>query len=238
MAATWYIGKNGKQSGPFTGTQVREMAAVGDLTPTDLVWKEGMADWVAAGTLKGLFDAGAPSVAPPPPHRNFAPPTGIDIPLTFDTTRQAGPLHYADYLPRVGASLLDGLFTGLMGCVPWFVLVFLAMVMAGDNPDTREGLSVVANCVSQLVSFVIGITYYVVLETSSKQGTWGKQIVGIKVADIHGNRLTTGRAIGRYVAKMVNVFTCGIGVLMPLFTERKQTLHDMIAGCVALKAES
>jgi uncharacterized RDD family membrane protein YckC len=44
-----------------------------------------------------------------------------------------------------------------------------------------------------------------------------------------------GRAIGRYFAKLLNIFTCGIGLLMPLFTEKKQTLHDMIAGCLALK---
>jgi uncharacterized RDD family membrane protein YckC len=82
---------------------------------------------------------------------------------------------------------------------------------------------------------LIGLAYYVVLETSPKQGTWGKQIVGIKVTDMSGNRITIGRAIGRYFAKFITAFTCGIGLLMPLFTEKKQTLHDMIAGCLALK---
>ena len=59
--------------------------------------------------------------------------------------------------------------------------------------------------------------------------------MGIKVTDMSGNRITIGRAVGRYFARFITVFTCGIGLLMPLFTEKKQTLHDMIAGCLALK---
>ncbi|NBW87947.1 MAG: RDD family protein, partial [Planctomycetia bacterium] len=72
-------------------------------------------------------------------------------------------------------------------------------------------------------------------ETSAKQGTWGKQIVGIKVTDIQGRRITTGRAIGRFFAKIITGMTCGIGYLLPLFTDRKQTLHDLISECLALK---
>ena len=84
------------------------------------------------------------------------------------------------------------------------------------------------------VNLLISVIYYVTLETSAKQGTWGKQIVGIKVTDLQGNRITIGRAVGRYFAKFITGCTCGIGVVMPLFTEKKQTLHDMIAGCLAI----
>ena len=79
------------------------------------------------------------------------------------------------------------------------------------------------------------MAYYVTAETSKKQGTWGKQILGIKVTDLQGNRITVGRAIARYFAKVITGLTLGIGLLMPLFTDKKQTLHDMIAGCLALK---
>ncbi len=92
-----------------------------------------------------------------------------------------------------------------------------------------------SSCCGQIVYQVIALIYYVTLETSAKQGTWGKQIVGIKVTDLHGNRITVGRALGRYFAKIITGLTCGIGLLMPLFTEKKQTLHDMVAGCLSLK---
>jgi uncharacterized RDD family membrane protein YckC len=52
---------------------------------------------------------------------------------------------------------------------------------------------------------------------------------------MEGGRLTTGQAIGRFFAKFITGLTCSIGYLLPLFTDRKQTLHDLICGCLALK---
>jgi uncharacterized RDD family membrane protein YckC len=75
----------------------------------------------------------------------------------------------------------------------------------------------------------------VALDSSSKQGTWGKQIVGLKVTDLQGGRIGVGRAIGRFLARYLSGCSCGIGFLLPLFTERKQTLHDLICGCLVLK---
>lgn len=234
MADNWYVGRNGERTGPFTAAQVRQMAAGGGLKPTDMVWKEGMANWVAASTIRGLF-AGpsipAPVVGPP------AVSGGTDFQFTQPGAQStfARPMEYAEYMPRVGAALLDSLFVGLMGCIPGIGIGVLFMALAGNDSDAQGGAAVLANLCAQLVGLLIGVTYYVVLETSPKQGTWGKQIVGIKVTDLEGNRITVGRALGRYFAKMLTSCTFGIGLLMPLFTEKKQTLHDMIAGCLALK---
>ena len=46
--------------------------------------------------------------------------------------------------------------------------------------------------------------------------------VGIKVVRSNGERLTRGRAFGRYWAMLLSSFTLGIGFLMAAFTERKQ----------------
>ena len=45
-----------------------------------------------------------------------------------------------------------------------------------------------------------------------------------------GRRIGFGRAVGRELAKIVSALTFLIGYLMAAFTERKQALHDMIAG--------
>ncbi|MEN9663915.1 MAG: hypothetical protein RLZZ326_278, partial [Planctomycetota bacterium] len=55
-----------------------------------------------------------------------------------------------------------------------------------------------------------------------------------KVTDQNGRRLTVGRAFGRYFAHILTACSLGIGLLMPLFTEKRQTLHDMIAGCIVV----
>ena len=238
MAEAWYVGKNGNRTGPFTSPQVREMAATGALKPGDLLWKEGMSNWVQASTVKGLFETGRTSAsvsssAMVSAENPYAAPAVSDLQVAAEPSGQG--LQYAEYLPRVGAALLDGLFTGLMGCIPAFGIGVIAAVMAGNDPDAQQAAAVFTNCCAQLLSIVISLVYYVVLETSPKQGTWGKQIAGIKVTDLQGNRLTVGRATGRFFAKFISGLTCGIGVLMPLFTEKKQTLHDMLAGCLALK---
>lgn len=57
---------NGAQSGPFDIATLQSMVANGQFTKQTLVWKDGMANWAAAGTvpeLSQLFGA----VPPPPP---------------------------------------------------------------------------------------------------------------------------------------------------------------------------
>lgn len=51
----WHYAKNGQQFGPINTTQLKQLAAEGQLAPTDMIWKEGMAEWAPAGSVKGLF---------------------------------------------------------------------------------------------------------------------------------------------------------------------------------------
>ncbi|GAB4151115.1 MAG: hypothetical protein Tsb009_26360 [Planctomycetaceae bacterium] len=55
MATEWYYAQNGQQHGPVTPKDLRNLAVSGTLQPGDLVWKEGMADWVPASQIKGLL---------------------------------------------------------------------------------------------------------------------------------------------------------------------------------------
>lgn len=68
MADLWHYTSNGKQMDPIPTEELRKLAASGLVKPTDLVWREGMADWVRASAAKGLFEEGAgsqPSAAGP-----------------------------------------------------------------------------------------------------------------------------------------------------------------------------
>jgi len=48
-------------------------------------------------------------------------------------------------------------------------------------------------------------------------------------------RISFGRATGRFFARIISGLTLGIGYLMVAFTEKKQALHDMIAGTLVLR---
>lgn len=55
MAQEWYYDGNGQKHGPISGGELIQMARSGKLKPTDKVKKDGMADWLPASQVKGLF---------------------------------------------------------------------------------------------------------------------------------------------------------------------------------------
>ena len=64
MPTQWFYTERGEQRGPVDDAALQSRVAEGSLTPDDLVWTEGMATWVAAGQVKGLFPN--PSTSAPP----------------------------------------------------------------------------------------------------------------------------------------------------------------------------
>ena len=65
MASAWYYQRNGEQCGPVSSAQLREIAAVGGIALSDLIWKEGMVEWVPATKIAGLFANPSKASAPP-----------------------------------------------------------------------------------------------------------------------------------------------------------------------------
>lgn len=53
--AKWYYNQGGQQRGPISDSQLKRLASGGQLRPADLIWKEGLAQWVPASKVKGLF---------------------------------------------------------------------------------------------------------------------------------------------------------------------------------------
>ena len=57
----------------------------------------------------------------------------------------------------------------------------------------------------------------------------------LQVTDMDGNRISFMRATGRHFGKIISNMTILIGYIMAGFTERKQALHDIIAGCLVYR---
>jgi uncharacterized RDD family membrane protein YckC len=73
------------------------------------------------------------------------------------------------------------------------------------------------------------------MESSSKQATVGKMVLGIKVTDLDGNKLDFVKALVRNLCKIISSLIMCIGYIMAGFTEKKQALHDMIASTLVVK---
>lgn len=155
------------------------------------------------------------------------------------------PLQYAGFWRRFAAYMIDQIIVGvacLAFSVPVFALVGVsAFTMHHEeltyDSDTAIGvlLALAATYLTLIAAmWICKWLYYALMESSSLQGTLGKMALGIKVTTMNGNRISFGRATGRYFAKIMSSLTLTIGYMMAGFTQQKQALHDIVAGCLVI----
>lgn len=147
-----------------------------------------------------------------------------------DVERQ---LLYAGFWRRLGALLIDSVILVVFD----FTLIG---ILAASSASTSVQEAVLLSrrlAGNDLLLYGIGWLYYSIFESSSRQATPGKLVFGIAVTDTEGNRISFGRATGRYLAKNLSAISLLIGYLMAGFTKRKQALHDLIAGTLVIRKE-
>lgn len=182
---------------------------------------------------KGAAQEGAaPAAAPPPPPR---PETLLnpysDAPAAQAASQPAAtaftPHSYAGFWMRFLAAVIDGILM-LIATMILLVPLMLIVGLAGD----AAAIEGVANLFSYFVSIPLAWLYEALMTSSEKQATVGKLALGLRVTDLNGNRISFGRATGRHFAKYLSQIILMIGYLIQPFTERKQALHDILAGTV------
>lgn len=89
---------------------------------------------------------------------------------------------------------------------------------------------------TQALCGLLPFVYFLLMESSARQASLGKQALGIKVTDAAGRRLGLRRAAFRQLMKATNLFSTGITYFIAAFTERRQALHDMFSGTLVLRA--
>ena len=52
----WYYTRGSKQFGPVLAAELKQLADHGELGPEELVWRDGMEQWIPARRVKGLFE--------------------------------------------------------------------------------------------------------------------------------------------------------------------------------------
>ncbi len=94
---------------------------------------------------------------------------------------------------------------------------------------------ILGNFLGSIVNIALGWGYFAYMESSENQATIGKMIMGIKVTDLDGCRISFATATGRYFSKILSSIILMIVYIMAAFTEKKQALHDMIAGTLVVE---
>jgi hypothetical protein len=105
MDYSWYVEKQGVQSGPYSSAQLKALAVSGRLRPDDRVRRADQQKVVAASNIKGLF----PEVVTPRRPAASSPPPLPTTDARSSTTASPPPT------PQADRSLRDGIVGGLKG---------------------------------------------------------------------------------------------------------------------------
>lgn len=231
--AEWYYMRGQERMGPYSQVQIQAMYQQGEIADNTYVWTAGMANWATAGQVRehlaapsgGGGDSG-----------NLMHDLGLDEPVvkpyTYTPGGGGGGGEYAGFWLRFVAMILD---TIILGCLIGIPLGILQIMAIGGLEQLAQpqpiGQTLFWNALGQVVTIVV----FAAFEASPWQGTPGKKILRLRVTDLDGDRLTFLRAAGRNAGKIVSGIILLIGYIMAAFTERKQALHDIMAGCLVVR---
>lgn len=84
------------------------------------------------------------------------------------------------------------------------------------------------------IKLLVAYPYFALMESSSRQGTLGKLAMEIKVTDLNRERLSFGRATGRYFLKAISTTLLMLGYVVS-FSDKRQTWHDYIARTLVVR---
>ena len=148
------------------------------------------------------------------PKRKIAP---------FYTAKTPSKMEYAGFWRRFAALLIDGILLSVLFLPLIFILAFAGAVVA---------------IVVWYFLFIIFSVWYEVYFIGKYGATYGKKWMDLKVVSEKGQLIGYKGAFIRWIGRLIVGFTFFIGYLLILFTERKQGLHDKIAGTVVVNGKT
>jgi uncharacterized RDD family membrane protein YckC len=167
--------------------------------------------------------------AAPTPVVDPSPAVAATVAVTAAPALAPAPaaVRYAGFWRRFVAFWIDAILL-------WIASAILTVSMGGDlfERDFGSPQTMLAN----FISLVVGWLYSALLESGPRQATLGQMVIGIQVTDLGHRRISFARATGRHFAQIISAVILCVGYIMIAFTEKKQGLHDMMAGCLVVRA--
>ena len=138
-------------------------------------------------------------------------------------------MNSAPFWKRFIAITIDVL---LLNFLVLLLSIGMGFVIGGMMQDKELMLSSVQYLAP--VGVLIFWLYFALQESSTKQATLGKRLMGIYVTSTDETQLTFVQASIRHFSKYLSSILF-IGFIMAIFTKKRQALHDLIADAVVLK---
>lgn len=171
---------------------------------------------------------------------HFCYSCGFQLQGNASVTAQAAIRVNAGFWMRFVAALIDVVALMVGGTIIGYII---ALIIGGTVRIVYGPLDAVGyeslKTITKIICFIIGIIlnwlYFTLLETSLKQATPGKMALGLIVTDLNGDIISSDKANKRYWCKYLSTMILCIGYIMAGFTQKKQALHDIMAGTLVVR---
>lgn len=178
------------------------------------------------------FGSGKPGREEPPADADSAPSadpsgagSGVAPPAEGPPQDRAA---FGGFWRRVLAVLIDGVILGIP-------LTLAQGIISPETMHTEEWTD--ADTAWTFVNILVGWFYFAGMHSSQYRATIGKMVVGLRVVDWYGERISFARATGRHFAEFLSGLLFMIGYLMVAFTRQRRALHDFIAETWVVRRE-
>jgi len=139
---------------------------------------------------------------------------------------------------RLAAAIIDTIITQLGLTIIGVIIGIFVGIFMGAAGSPMGDIEMIAGGIGYAIGIIGQWLYFTIFEISGWMATPGKKILGLQVTDLNGQKIGFGRANGRYWGKIVSALILMIGFIMIAFTDKKQGLHDIMAGTLVIKKPS
>lgn len=244
-----HISREGQRFGPYLLNEVKDYLKSGNLRFSDLVWYDGVTEWLPLSSVPGVGEgiktlhAAAPPPPKPPPARAGPPQAPAAAEGPPQATRPE-PVFGSEDDEDDDDAALEGERKGIAGLGARALALFIDVLLIAAASSAVVGLvfwlHTMTNpgkdierwqlfTVPMVIAVIVGWLYSSLTESSAGMATLGKRMVKAQVCLEETNRrIGFGRATGRAFAKIIGV----VGFFMIFTSRRRQGLHDMITGTI------
>lgn len=141
--------------------------------------------------------------------------------------------NYAGFVTRLIAWIIDHMvISGVFFIIGWIgSFVIDTFQFMGDTS------SLVVLGLVVLFNFLFYIFYFIGLWMLSGQ-TLGKYIMGLRIVRTNGERLKFRNAVVRFFGVFLSALMLYLGYIIVLFDNRRQAIHDKLAGTIVVYSEN
>lgn len=199
----WYVSVEGQQHGPYSSEQLVEFTGTGNITRESMVWAEGMAEWLPAAQIEGLFPpeaAAAPVlVRSATPASNFMRPGQTagyaTAPVAGQVTAQVQDGGFSH--PQIAAASF-GLWAGSIAVGFLFVIIAVVLMpQAAQKVETNPAMSMIL--LGMLGVGALCLVIAQILQLMTLHRNW-------KCLSLAGATVTPGAAVGFLFIPFFNLY--------------------------------